>query len=164
MPTTLKLWAIEENHPKPVKPEKLDLESRLEDWVAEDISLISEDLLIIGRQVPTEYGGIIDILALNHEGDLVVVELKRDKTPRDIVAQVLDYASCLDGWGGSKIEEVASDYLGDAPLTEAFRTKFKVEYPDVLNTRCRLYIVATHLDAASERIVEFLSEKYGVVY
>lgn len=30
---------------------------------------------------------------MNSEGDLTVIELKRDRTPREVVAQVLDYAS-----------------------------------------------------------------------
>jgi RecB family endonuclease NucS len=51
--------------------------------------------MILGRQVHTEHDGYIDILGLNKDGDLVIVELKRNKTPRDVIAQCLDYAS----WG-----------------------------------------------------------------
>ena len=35
----------------------------------------------------------IDLLAIDADGNLHVLELKRDKTPRDVVAQVLDYGS-----------------------------------------------------------------------
>ena len=51
------------------------------------------DLLIIGRQVQTGFGGVIDLLALDAEGRVHVVELKRARTPRDVVAQTLDYGS-----------------------------------------------------------------------
>ena len=54
------------------------------------------DLLIIGRQVRTQFGGRIDLLAIDPEGDLLIIELKKDRTPREIVAQVLDYASWVN--------------------------------------------------------------------
>ena len=88
-----RLWLIKDRKLVEVNKAKLDFESRLEDWIASDMSIISPNLLFIGRQVPTLYGGLIDILAMEENGDLVIVELKREKTPRDITAQVLDYAS-----------------------------------------------------------------------
>ena len=74
MPTEVRLWEIESEKPIAIHQQKLDLESRLEEWIVNDISLISHDLLIIGRQVPTEYGGFIDILAIDHDGNLVIFE------------------------------------------------------------------------------------------
>jgi len=71
----------------------LDSEQRLEDMIAEDPRMSGTDLLIIGRQVPTGFGGFIDLLALDAEGRVHVLELKRDRTPRDVVAQALDYGS-----------------------------------------------------------------------
>ena len=44
----------------------------------------------------------------------------------------------------------------------AFREKFQAELPDVLNERHRMYIVASNLDAASERIVKYLSESHDI--
>jgi RecB family endonuclease NucS len=58
---------------------KLDLESRLEDWLERDISILDPELLVIGSQVETD-GGAIDILCIDASGNLVIVELKRDKT------------------------------------------------------------------------------------
>lgn len=162
MPTEIRLWEIESEKPIPIPQQKLDLESRLEEWIVNDISLISHDLLIIGQQVPTEYGGIIDILAIDHDGNLVVFELKRDKTPRDVVAQILDYASNVQEWGADKVEEIAKNFTIEKTLDTAFREKFQAELPDVLNERHRLYIVASHLDAASERIVKYLSESHDM--
>ena len=82
MPTELKLWSIENEQPSPVSQQKLDLESRLEKWIRDDVGLVSDDLFLIGQQVPTSYGGSIDLLAIDPVGNLVILELKRDKTPR----------------------------------------------------------------------------------
>lgn len=48
--------------------------------------------MLIGRQVAIEHGGSIDLIAIDQQGKMVVVELKCDKTPREVVAQALDYA------------------------------------------------------------------------
>ena len=94
MTAEIRVWRIQkDDHLHPVKSSKLDMEARLEDWIEEDISILSNDFLVIGRQVATEYGGAIDLLCLDRQGDVVVVELKRDKSPREITAQILDYAS-----------------------------------------------------------------------
>jgi hypothetical protein len=49
MTTEIKLWKIKDNHLKPIKNAKLNLEERLEAWFEEDISILSTELLVIGR-------------------------------------------------------------------------------------------------------------------
>jgi len=73
-----------------VEQTKMDLENRLENLLAQDISIASPDWFVIGRQVPTRWDKRIDLLCLDWLGNLVVLELKRDKTEREIVAQALD--------------------------------------------------------------------------
>ena len=51
--------------------------------------------MLIVRQVRTSFGGIIDLLGIAPDGSLVLIELKRDKTPREIVALTLDDASWM---------------------------------------------------------------------
>lgn len=164
MPTEIKLWRIEDDRPDPVSQDKLDLESRLENWIRDDIGLVNADLLVIGQQVPTEHTGDIDLLAMDSDANLVILELKRDRTPRDIVAQVLDYASYVQRLGLSKIREIASEsgFFDGKSLEEAFREKFGEELPDPVNPGHRMYIVASSLDSATERIIEYLSETHGV--
>ena len=162
MPTEMKLWRIDDQHPVSIPKQKLDLESRLEEWLRYDISLISTDLLVIGQQVETAYGGVIDLLALDPVGNLVVLELKRDRTPRDIVAQTLDYASWIQDLGHESISEQANRFLKGKTLEQAFREKFQTDLPEVLNERHRMYIVASSIDSATERIVKYLSETHDV--
>jgi len=94
MPSDVRIWEIQDgDRLSKFEKAKLDLEERIENWLEQDISVVSDDLLVIGRQVATDFGGVIDLLCLDRNGDAVIVELKRDRTPRDITAQVLDYAS-----------------------------------------------------------------------
>ncbi len=126
MPEEVRMWEILGGEDlREVKRTKLDLESRIEAWLEKDISIVSDELLVIGRQVQTDFGGIIDLLCLDSQGDVTIVELKRDKTPREITAQTLDYASWVKDLSNEKITEIANAYLSERdPLDEAFARKF----------------------------------------
>jgi RecB family endonuclease NucS len=52
--------------------------------------------MIIGHQENTLDKGRIDLLAIAPDASLILIELKRDRTPREVVAQALDYASWVD--------------------------------------------------------------------
>lgn len=164
MPQDIKLWEIIKNDKlKEIDRARLNLEERLEEWLERDIGMVSNDLLVIGRQVKTDFGGLIDILCLDINGDIVIIELKRDKTPREITAQLLDYGSWVKELSNEKITEIADDYLGEnGQLDKAFKEKFNTEIPEILNESHRMFIVASELDSSSERIIDYLSNSYGV--
>jgi hypothetical protein len=164
MPQQIRLWSIDKkDRLVECNPASLNLEARLEEWLASDISILSEDLLVIGRQVDTAFGGFIDLLCIDRSGDLVIIELKRDKTPREITAQTLDYASWVVDLPRDTISAIASRYLGSAgPLEEKFRQRFGEELPDSINENHRMLIVASRIDPSSERIIKYLSSGHGV--
>ena len=164
MSEEVRLWEIlRGENLEEIKRTKLGLESRIEEWLEKDISIISNDLLVIGRQVQTTFGGIVDLLCLDPKGDVTIVELKRDKTPREITAQTLDYASWAKDLSNEKITEIANAYLGEKDtLEETFRRRFGNELPEVLNEHHKMLIVASEIDSSSERIVRYLSDTYGV--
>lgn len=87
----IRMWKISDNEPNEIKKTTIPLEENLETWLENDISMISENLLVIGRQVPTSYRGFIDLLSIDDQGNLIIIELKRDKTPRDITAQFYEF-------------------------------------------------------------------------
>ena len=68
---------------------RLDAERDLEDWIEADPTLLDPDILIIGRQVTAADSGRIDLLGIRSDGSLEIIELKRDVSPREIVAQIL---------------------------------------------------------------------------
>ena len=136
----------------------MDKESRLQDLLVQDISIANPDWMVVGREVPTEHGGRIDILALDSSANLIVLELKRDETPREVVAQALDYGSWVQRLTLEQIRQIHQRHLG-APvptLSDAFVENFDSELPEEC-TDHKLVIVAASLDAATERIVDYLS-------
>ena len=161
MPLEAKIWRIDADQPKQLKSRKLDEERRLEDWLCADGSLLSDKLLVIGRQINLA-GGTLDLLAVDEEANLVVVELKRDKTPRDVVAQTLDYASCIHDFSREDVERHTRDFHEGKAFDKVFTEHFGHEPPETVNGRHRMYIVASSLDSATQRIVEYLSREHGV--
>lgn len=164
MPQKIRLWEVQDKDVlKEIGQSMLNMESRIECWLEQDISIVANDFLVIGRQVVTDFGGAIDLLCLDCNGNLVVIELKRDRTPREVTAQILDYASWVKELSNDRITELANRYLGEhGPLEDAFRKRFQAELPETLNERHKMLIVASEYDTSSERIINYLSETYGV--
>lgn len=149
------IWRIDGEAPRRLSTAMIPSESTLEDFLEQDPSLLGDRLLVIGRQVPTAYGKYIDLLAVDGDGNVHVLELKRDRTPRDVVAQVLDYGSWVTSLDRDTILEIANSHL-DVPFESAFEDVFGGPAPDELNGELRLTVVATALDSSSERIVNYL--------
>ncbi len=165
MPQQIRVWMVT-SEGKPVEmnnKEKVGSETQLEDWLESDISILDPDLLVVGRQVRTDFGGEIDLLCLDRAGDIVVVELKKDRTPRDVTAQALDYASWAKDLEYEDIQKIWESYLEkylrkEISLNEAFDDKFDDPLPDALNANHRSLIVANSIDDSTERIVRYLSD------
>jgi len=73
-------------------------ESHLEEWIYRNPKLIADDLLMIRRQAVTERAKRIDLLAVNRNGDTLIIELKRGDSPRDLQAQIDECVSAVEGW------------------------------------------------------------------
>ncbi len=156
------LYKIENADLHKAKRSRLDFEKHIQDWVFKDPALIGIDALILGKEVQRgDDGKRIDILAMDRDGNLIVVELKRNKTARETVAQALDYASWVRHLGADAIQEIARQYR-KANLSELYHARFGEALPDKLNTSHQIIVVASELDAASKRIIEYLSEDYNV--
>ena len=160
MPVEMRMWRIDGDEPRALAAAVLPSEAALEDFLEKDPSLLGVRLLVIGRQVRTPYGKYIDLLAIDEDGNLHVLELKRDKTPRDVVAQVLDYGSWVTTLTREQVIDIAAQHL-DEPFEAAFEDVFGSAPPDELNAELQLTVVATDLDNSSERIVAYLRD-FGV--
>jgi hypothetical protein len=155
------IWRLVEGRPQAVPASQVLLEARLEGLIVADPSILGLDLLLVGRQVATPHRGFIDLLAVDADARLHVLELKRDRTPRDVVAQTLDYGSWVKTLTLPETTEIFAQ-AGNGSFEDAFAERFSQPLPDVFNADQQFTIVASELDPTSDRIVEFLAEDYGV--
>ena len=164
MPEGIKIWRIEGEKVEPLSLGGIDFENNLENVIENDPSTIDPNLMVIGRQVRTD-GGPIDLLAIDPDGKLVVIELKRNKTSREVIAQALDYGSSVRGKSEEEIEEIFAKYQLSRGVSQPEEIYAALEKrfggsPDELNRSPRLLIVAAKVDSATERIVQYLREEF----
>lgn len=85
----------------------------LQEWIAKNPGVLGEDLLIIQK----EFAGFndtnerLDLLALDKEGNLVIIENKLDDSGRDVTWQALKYASYCSTLTTKQILNLFQDYL-----------------------------------------------------
>lgn len=159
MPIRTALWKVAAT-PMPLAEATLDSEKRLEDMIVAAPRLLSDEWMLIGRQEDTGFGGRIDLLAIAPDGALVLIELKRDKTPRDVVAQSLDYASWVEKLQPEDIAAIYGRFVKDRNLAEDFLQYFGQPLDEeTINASHQIIIVSASLDASTERIVAYLSER-----
>jgi hypothetical protein len=160
MPLHQAIWRLGEQGTR-LRPAKLASERSLEDYIVADPEILDPNFMLIGRQVQTDYKGYIDLLALQPDGTPVIIELKKDKTPRDVLAQTLDYASWVEELNSSRLQAIYEKFSGEgANLLGDFEARFGAELTEEALTRDHLMvIVATELDNSTERIVKFLSKR-----
>src|SRR5690625_793310 len=67
----------------------------LQEWICHNPEVFGEDLLIIQKEFDgfNETRERLDLLALDKDGNLVIIENKLDDSGRDVVWQSLKYAS-----------------------------------------------------------------------
>ena len=156
------VWSLDEK--KPLEAASLIDEKELELLLRDNIESLNKGWLVINNQVKTDAGKLIDILCIDHDGDMVVVELKKDLTPREVTAQVIDYAASVSKM---TVEEIAQLYLsftnGNETLNDAFQKKYGTALDEAsVNQNVKMVIVAAKMDDGTERIIRFLRETYRV--
>lgn len=153
------MWALEKAA-RPLKVGRLESEKALEDLIVENPAVLDSSWMVIGRQVRTDFNGIIDVLALQPDGSPVVIELKRDRTPRDVTAQLLDYASWIENISPEKLGLIYGQFKQAGNLQEDFEARFGTEWDDDgVSLNHQLVLVASEIDAASERIIQYLADR-----
>ncbi|MFS7306805.1 nuclease [Rahnella inusitata] len=158
MPVHHAIWRVGDN-PQPLTISKLVSEQLLEKMILNDPTILSDQWMIIGHQENTLDKGRIDLLAIAPDASLILIELKRDRTPREVVAQALDYASWVDDLTADRLSQIYEKFSGGGNLGEAFKQRFNIELEEEsINQSHQIIIVAAELDPSTERIVDYLSK------
>ncbi|MDA3886819.1 MAG: DUF4268 domain-containing protein [Candidatus Delongbacteria bacterium] len=85
----------------------------LQEWLADNPESLGEELLIIQK----EFDGFsdtkerLDLLALDKQGNLVIIENKLDDSGRDVTWQVIKYASYCSSLTKDNISNIYQSYL-----------------------------------------------------
>lgn len=95
MATEIGVWQIIDGKLEYIDVSMVDtgnMEKDLEKLIKETPEILGQCISIIGEQVRTK-SGPLDFLGIDKSGNLIVIELKRDKLPRDALTQAIDYVS-----------------------------------------------------------------------
>lgn len=131
---------------------ELNLRERqdLQEWLVNNPEVFGEDLLIIQK----EFDGFdgtrerLDILALDKNGNIVVIENKSDNTGKDVVWQNIKYVSYCSTLKKSEIIEIYQSYIDkykpNENAIENLQDFFNVEDTDelIINEDQRMFFVA----------------------
>ncbi len=137
----------------------------LENWLESNPDGIIEDekILIIGRQVRTNFGGFIDLLGVDRYGTIVVIELKRDRTPHDTLAQALEYASFAERLDTEQLEGILRLYQKNdsVNLAEYHRGYFDLGTDEAVafNKDQRIVVVGQAITPEIKQTAFFLRSK-----
>lgn len=161
----MSLWRLEQDgSATAVSEERLATEQQIESAVESAPELLGMDVLIVGRQTQTP-SGPLDLLGIDGDGRMVVIENKRDRTPREVLAQAIDYAAWVNTLAFDEIDAIYSKYRASsnsaADLADDFEERFGEELDAIAETP-RIIIVASRLDDSTERMIDFLSDSFGV--
>lgn len=155
----------------PASKTNLELEKHLEGWLENSPwAIAQEPLLIIGRQTTAmtdEYGAIFpDLLGIDKDGNLVIIELKKGRTPREVIAQLLEYAAWANDLSDEKIHEIATSYSMsiniEKDVEELFLETFEIDEIPSLNQRLRLFVAAEEITPSVSKVCRFLRQVHGV--
>jgi hypothetical protein len=166
MATQIKVWQIVDGKLQSVDTTLADHGRRepedLEAWIASEPSILGSDIVLIGRQVATQ-SGPLDLLGIDKTGNAVIIELKRDRLPREVLAQAIDYASDVATWSVERLSEECAKYHGkslDDILSDTFDD---VDIENLtINEGQRILLVGFGAEPSLERMVEWLSAGYDV--
>jgi hypothetical protein len=147
----------------------------IQEWIEKTPSILGERLLIIAKE-KTCFAGTKerpDLIAIDKDGNVVIVELKRDDSGGEVHWQAIKYASYWSRFSISDILRVFADYLTNQRQVEE-REEVDEEYAkqeiidfidqdtlDNVNTRQRIVLVSHRYSKEVISAVDWLFENYG---
>lgn len=166
MATEIKTWQIIEGKLVTISSTLAELgrteKNDLEYWIKSNPEILGNEIAIIGEQVYTR-SGPLDFLGIDRFGNIVVIELKRGKLAREVLAQAIDYAANISTIEFNELNEICLKY-SETTLEELLQSKFSdLDLSTVIfNQKQRILLVGFTIEDSLHRMIEWLSEKYDV--
>lgn len=166
MATEINSWEIIDGKLVPVDTTLTENDRKetedLEEWIFSNPMIVGNEIALFGRQVYTK-SGPLDIIGIDKNGYIVIIELKRDKLPREALAQAIDYTSDIATWSIEKINEIClknTEKSIEDFITDTFED-VSIENLSV-NQAQRILLVGFRIEESLERMISWLSETYSV--
>jgi Holliday junction resolvase-like predicted endonuclease len=156
------LWQVVEDRLTRIPESALALEKSLEDWIAEDPSLLQAGLVVVGRQIDLE-GGRLDLLAIDPQGRWTIIEIKRGALRRETIAQALDYAACIAALSADELRAKIEPYLcrHNVSLDTLLQQREAAFALEPEQRELVMVIVGTGRAPGLDRMAHFLADRYG---
>ena len=167
------MYILDQQSKRLIKAERctfksLNLKERqdLQEWIAKEPSSLGEELLIIQK----EFDGFadtrerLDLLALDKQGNLVIIENKLDDSGKDVTWQAIKYASYCSSLNKQDVITIFQKYLGDnySALTELSEFFDGRDIEEIeINKRQRIFLVAANFHKEVTSSVVWLM-KYNI--
>jgi len=148
-----------------VENKEIDLEILLEN--NPEYFFDNSKILVIGRQVTTNLNTFIDLLGVDQFGNTVVIELKRGKTPRETLSQLIEYASFIDNLDYEQLNEIYQSYSReDSSLEDYHQEYYKSDIEEKVswNKSSKLVIVASTITPEIKQTAMYLRKKGLDIY
>ncbi len=144
----------------------------LQEWIANKPEALGEELLIIQKEFDgfNDTNERLDLLALDKDGNIVVIENKLDDTGRDVTWQVLKYASYCSTLSKEQVKNIYQSYLDKSGLgenaTEKLATFYNQEYDEIQinkgNTQRMILIAANFRKEVTSTVLWLMNYKLRI--
>ncbi len=166
----LAAWSIDRQHadgtsarsePKSVERSHVGLERHLEEWIANDVTLIAEGLTVVGRQVSID-DGRLDLLAIDSKDRWVVIEIKPGTLDSGALTQALYYAASIARLSTDELYGKLEPRLSELGDVEKLSASVKQQLAGEEDKReIAVLLVGAGIHSGLERTNEFLN-RFGV--
>ncbi len=134
-------------------------EEHLQHWADESPHLLNrgQAMLSLGTEIETLHGHYIDNLFIDGNGCLVVAELKRGKSPREVMAQAVDYGAYVSRLDWDQIDAICRKRHDGASLDEKYQSTLGFGLDKSAEPEHRLLIVAESFEPSVEDAAAYLN-------
>lgn len=150
------LWKVTSTGLEAIGPQPFASEAALESLIESSPGILGEKLLMIGRQVRTPGGRILDLLALDEHGATKVIEIKKGRAKDDAIGQLFAYNAWATKLDRVALEAIYAEYAtgltmptGPDTLARAFAMRFDKPLPSSTITQGTIALVAHSVDRST---------------